>query len=396
MVDLYAYRSELKRSLLRSWQRLDLETQPLDWAWILYAIRVGQTTDSQLLVESVDRSLRWIETDTTWSSEGNLGAIGLICRLLRQEGHPEWESIAMRLTQTALQLTHKVLSKFSRLNDPCIVYSIVAGGEPRFSDDLREWFQRHCLRNSQSGNWRRRMLFSAAFVELGDRIIQFAPEIADLTLDELPCALWFAETCSDCIMEDSRRDLWSLLADVKEQILLEPVGDDIAEDEPYQASPIDVAMLYLAAVSQTREVDPITLFHSIPLHPKIRQASESLFLKGEYVNAVLEAAKSLIDEIKHRAGHPTNPKGKPLDGNALVQQVFGSQNPILKFNALATQSDRDEHRGLKLITEGIVAAIRNPKGHDPKDKITLAPYEALDQLVIVSYIYKRVDSAHRQ
>lgn len=394
MLDLYAYRGELKSSLLRSWQRLDLENQPLDWAWILYAISVGHATYSQLLTESVDRSLRWIETDATWSFGGNLGAIGLLCRLLRQEGHPGWESIAVRLTQKALQLTHKVVSKFSRLNDPCIVYGLVTGGEPKFPASLREWLQQHCLRNSQSGNWRRRMLFFAASVELGSTIMPLAPKSVDLSLHELPCALWFGETCPDCMMEDSRRDLWSLLADVKEQILLEPVDDDIVQDELYQASPIDVAMLYLAAVARTGEVDPVALFRSIPLHSKVRQASESLFLKGEYVNAVLEAAKALIDEIKCKAGHPTNPKGKPLDGSPLVQHVFSSQNPILKFNALATQSERDEHRGLKLITEGIVAAIRNPKGHDPKDKITLTPYEALDQLVIVSYIYKRLDSAH--
>ena len=101
----------------------------------------------------------------------------------------------------------------------------------------------------------------------------------------------------------------------------------------------------------------------------------------------------MIDEIKHKAGHPTSPRGRPLDGRALIQQVFSAKTPLLKFNALTTQSERDEHEGLKLIAEGIVAAIRNPKGHDPKDKITLTAYEALEQLVVVSYIYKRLDSA---
>jgi len=63
----------------------------------------------------------------------------------------------------------------------------------------------------------------------------------------------------------------------------------------------------------------------------------------------------------------------------------------LKFTPLASQSDRDEHEGLKLISEGIIAAIRNPKGHDPKENLFFTVEEALDQLVVISYMLKRID-----
>jgi hypothetical protein len=50
---------------------------------------------------------------------------------------------------------------------------------------------------------------------------------------------------------------------------------------------------------------------------------------------------------------------------------------------------------LGLIAEGIVAAMRNPKAHTTKDNIPLDAYEALEQLIVISYLFKRVDKAQK-
>ena len=74
----------------------------------------------------------------------------------------------------------------------------------------------------------------------------------------------------------------------------------------YTASIIDIAMFYEALCGRTNEVDFITLFNNFPWHPKVKASADSLYHKGEYVNAVFEAAKMFIDEVKRKSGHPTD------------------------------------------------------------------------------------------
>ena len=52
--------------------------------------------------------------------------------------------------------------------------------------------------------------------------------------------------------------------------------------------------------------------------------------------------------------------------------------------------------GLACISEGIFKAFRNPKGHKPRDHplIELDAYDALDQLITISFIMKQIDEAH--
>jgi hypothetical protein len=50
---------------------------------------------------------------------------------------------------------------------------------------------------------------------------------------------------------------------------------------------------------------------------------------------------------------------------------------------------------LALIAEGIFCAFRNPKGHKPEDHplVNIDPYEALSRLIIIDYIWKRIEKA---
>lgn len=126
------------------------------------------------------------------------------------------------------------------------------------------------------------------------------------------------------------------------------------------------------------------------------ESADSLFIKGEYVNAVFEAAKSFIEAVKHQAGNPVDKNGKPLDGVVLIDNIFhrtSSKTPTLKFNALASLADQNEHDGLYYVARGIAQAFRNPKGHLPKAAIALTPYEALEQLATISYLMRRLDAA---
>jgi hypothetical protein len=69
---------------------------------------------------------------------------------------------------------------------------------------------------------------------------------------------------------------------------------------------------------------------------------------------------------------------------------------LIKFNDhLDTDSGMNEQKGLALICEGIFSAFRNPKAHEPDEDelIKLDPYEALEQLIIIDYLMKRIERA---
>jgi uncharacterized protein (TIGR02391 family) len=52
-----------------------------------------------------------------------------------------------------------------------------------------------------------------------------------------------------------------------------------------------------------------------------------------------------------------------LDGVALMSTVFSPNDPILAFNSLANQTDKDEQQGLMHLFMGAVLGIRNPRAH---------------------------------
>jgi uncharacterized protein (TIGR02391 family) len=396
MLNFYAYREETKRNLLRRWERLDLSEYPLDWAWIAYALSLDGTAQNPFLDQAIDQALKWVSSETAWEYERNLGALGLLCFILRRANIQECDNLSARIVARLRlrELIERGVGKFSLLNDPDIVFGVALGVTTTIlSDDLKEWLQRHCLQSAQTGNLRRRLLFLAAAIELGASPSPVSLPTDSLRIDQMSPALWFAERYRSYLDKDEHcQALWDELAVTKEAIILEPLEQS---NGGFVVSNIDIAMLYEALTFQTRAVDPLILFQNFPLHPEVRRLAESLFAKGEYVGAVFEAAKAFVDVVKQKAGHPAGAKGQPLDGAPLMQHVFSPKHPILKFNALASQSDKDEHRGLGLIAEGIVAAVRNPKGHAPKDKITLDAYEALEQLIVISYLFKRVDKAQK-
>jgi hypothetical protein len=61
--------------------------------------------------------------------------------------------------------------------------------------------------------------------------------------------------------------------------------------------------------------------------------------------------------------------------------------------AIRNLADQNEQTGLSMIAQGIAIGLRNPKGHQPKAAIQLGPYEALEQLAIISYLMNRLDTS---
>lgn len=126
---------------------------------------------------------------------------------------------------------------------------------------------------------------------------------------------------------------------------------------------------------------------SYDLHPSIKKVSEKRFRDGHYADAVESAFKEVIKRVKEYYREKT---GEELDGDKLMNRVFGCENqePIIKFNSLRNQEEKDEQRGLMFLFKGIVG-IRNRKAHE---NIVLSdPNKAIEYLSLASLLMRLLD-----
>lgn len=125
-------------------------------------------------------------------------------------------------------------------------------------------------------------------------------------------------------------------------------------------------------------------YEGLELHPKINLAAGQLFKDGHYSEAVEKAVKALNNLVRLNSGV------EDKDGTQLMEAVFNPTKPILKFNALADQSDRDEQKGYMMMFSGSVSGLRNPRAH----KIMVDdPEMALEFIAFVSLLAKLADKA---
>jgi uncharacterized protein (TIGR02391 family) len=127
----------------------------------------------------------------------------------------------------------------------------------------------------------------------------------------------------------------------------------------------------------------IRAYEGLELHPEIARAASKRYLDGHYADAVEASVKALNGLVRIRSD-------LEFDGMTLMERVFNPTNPVLKFNALSTQSDKDEQKGFMMMFSGAVAGLRNPRAHEfIKDD----PERALEFIAYVSLLAKLLDGA---
>lgn len=130
----------------------------------------------------------------------------------------------------------------------------------------------------------------------------------------------------------------------------------------------------------------VQAYEGLELHPDIARAASDLYLDGHYSNAIEDAVKALNALVRLRSGCDDK------DGIQLMEFVFSLNNPILQFNELKDQSDRDEQKGFMMMFSGAVAGLRNPRAHR---LIQDDPERALEFIAFVSLLAKLLDGANR-
>ena len=120
------------------------------------------------------------------------------------------------------------------------------------------------------------------------------------------------------------------------------------------------------------------------IHPQILEFCTLDIVNEDYFSIIFEASKSVYDRIRKMTGIT-------LDGNRLIYTCFDLKYPIIVFNSLKTDTEKNLYNGLKNILLSIAQIGRNPKAHTPK----IYSYDSLDNcldiLNLISFSHKMLD-----
>jgi uncharacterized protein (TIGR02391 family) len=121
------------------------------------------------------------------------------------------------------------------------------------------------------------------------------------------------------------------------------------------------------------------------VHSEIDLVSSHLYRDGDFTQAVLEASIRVMDEVKRASGISD-------DGNSLMNKTFdiGKQMPVIQFNCLATEAEREEQRGAVHLFQGIAALCKSmAAGNGLFDD----PIRAYEYLAFVSLLMRLLEIA---
>jgi uncharacterized protein (TIGR02391 family) len=121
-------------------------------------------------------------------------------------------------------------------------------------------------------------------------------------------------------------------------------------------------------------------------HPEVFAYCKAELLTENYFHAVLEAVKGLGERLRQLSGLNS-------DGAELITQALSTKAPILALNALKTETEISEQKGITNLLIGLFGAMRNPAAHAPKVTWPMPEQDAMDIFALVSYVHRKLDGA---
>lgn len=128
------------------------------------------------------------------------------------------------------------------------------------------------------------------------------------------------------------------------------------------------------------------LYDQVVTDAGLRTATIRLFRNKHYAEAVRRGCTHVNNLVKKKAGLASK------DGPDLMHHAFRADAPVLRLNALASQSDRDEQDGYRHIFAGMMAGVRNPRAHEPVED---DPEAALEMLTMANHLVRIVARSKR-
>lgn len=120
-------------------------------------------------------------------------------------------------------------------------------------------------------------------------------------------------------------------------------------------------------------------------HPEIFKFCKAELISNNYFHAVFEATKSVAEIIRLKSGLTE-------DGAELIEKAFSVKNPILRINALITETEKSEQKGFANLLKGIFGMFRNTTAHAPKITWNIDENDALDILSTISLIHRKLEN----
>lgn len=128
-------------------------------------------------------------------------------------------------------------------------------------------------------------------------------------------------------------------------------------------------------------------FADYDLHSRIKEVVGTKYEDGHYAETVEAGFKEVIKRVKD---YVNAKNGGNVDGTRAMGRAFDfeRQEPLIKFNNLQSEEEKDEHRGIAFLFKGIVG-IRNRKAHE--NIVLNDPYRALEYLALASLLMRLLD-----
>jgi len=383
-IDFYRYRNQLRQALLARKESLANDWDPFVAAWVGYAFAVDGNENNQPLSELCDRLRGWLYSEDLWEYQRNLGPIAATLWLCREIEESLKVEIDKQLSEKIVSLTAD--EKWSPLRDGEQVFLLALGLGHAANEQAKSHLRDVAKRQYVKGPLRRRVLYSVALRELGEEVV--SPQDDPQDEGDIIALVWWAERYGE-----DKYAQWQRFASIQERIAIE----EILSGAGRALGVTEMAMLYEAIAKETQHPEPLLLLEYFPIHERIREVSRDYIKNGKYASAVFEATKALNEKIQECSGVMNKNEVELVQ--ATMKKVSDPSSLPIKFNDyLNEDSGKNEQVGLASICEGIFKAFRNPKGHKPEGHklVQLNAYEVLDQLVIISYMMKRIErSCHK-
>jgi uncharacterized protein (TIGR02391 family) len=120
------------------------------------------------------------------------------------------------------------------------------------------------------------------------------------------------------------------------------------------------------------------------LHSEVYKHAKGSFQYEKYAHTVLETCKAYDKAVQTKTGIEKF-------GRSLMQEAWSWNASILRATPGTGDSDERFHEGLKLLSEGVMAGVRNIAAHEPVLDWPIKKEDCLDILHLVSFLYRQLD-----
>ncbi len=394
-VNLYELKAKLKIILSKRVSSININKYPFDFAWITYAFSKDYKSDSKVFNDSMKKLERWSVSELAGRRSKDLSPLSLCFYLTTDEKIKN--IIIIKSKKIIENLKFGIVKKFSILNDPIQVFSLTLSlykNFVSFDDKLIE-----IASHSIKGHIIRRIFYLATLNELKFPIeIAIRAEEAKDIEDKIVFS-WFSKKYLQSF--DQKEQIHGFLNEINNSIDFILMDIDGTRE---QLSDVYLALLYEYLILELERIDPHILYDNYPIHPEIKRISRDYFENQKYVGAIFESIKKLIDFIVCQTNISETSETKivkntmnPIKIVDNKRKLKDSSEILILFNSLYNSdlSAQNEQEGIALLAEGVIKAFRHPKGHKPENHelVHIDAYQALDQLILISYLWKRIENA---